>query len=351
MSGGEQQRDSSGVLWCEHPTVVNRKYWYALPSPQLTKILWTKSYDSRFLQRHSEERLHADQRVYQLLEKDEVEAKLLAAALNSSLCSLIIELNGRVNLGEGALDTTVEEVQEYMVIPNPQLFEGKTKDDVIQAFNNLCYRPIGSIFEEVKMADRQRLDRLILKALGLDPEQYLKLIYDGLTELVRERIELANMRKRFKKLKSQRDIVKLEKQVIEEVLPQGAKKFPEEFLDLSLKANDFQDVSVPGEPLKLGMYFLGTQEVISDSGFTYQAKTVEEAKYLVYAQKPDSFIVRIPKNTAAVTKAVNDYERYLRELKGKLFQAFLNATFNYKLADTLAQRVFAELGLPDIAIP
>ena len=144
-------------------------------------------------------------------------------------------------------------------------------------------------------------------------------------------------------------MIDLKKQVIEEVLPCGLKRFPEEFLALSLKAKDFQDVSVPGEPLKLGMYFLGTQEVITDSGFTYQAKTVEETEYLVYAQKPDSFIMKMPKGTVSVTKAVNDYERYLRELKGKFFQAFLNATFNHKLADTLAQRVFAERDLSDIA--
>ena len=342
---GEQQRDSGGTLWCEHPTVVNRKYWYALPTPQLTKILWTKSYDVRFLQRYSKERLHADQRVYQLLEKDGAEAKLLATVLNSSLCSLIIELCGRVNLGEGALDTTVEEAQEYMLVPNPQLFKGKVKDDAVQAFDNLCKRPIKPIFEEVKMKDRQRLDRLVLKTLGLDPKQYLKPIYDGLTQLVRERIELANMRKGVKQVKTQRDIEKLKKQVTEEVLPYGVRKFPEEFLDLSLKAKDFAEVSVPGEPLKLGMYFLGTQEVITDSGFTYQAKTVEEAKYLIYAQKPDSFVIKIPKDTKAVAKAVNNYERYLRQLKAELFQAFLNRIFDHKISDALAQRVLIEFKL------
>ena len=52
-------------------------------------------------------------------------------------------------------------------------------------------------------------------------------------------------------------MIDLKKQVIEEVLPCGLKRFPEEFLTLSLKAKDFQDVSVPGEPLKLGMYFPG----------------------------------------------------------------------------------------------
>ena len=61
--------------------------------------------------------------------------------------------------------------------------------------------------------------------------------------------------------------------------------------------------------------------------------------------------MKMPKDTVSVTKAVNGYERYLRELKGKFFQAFLNATFNHKLADTLAQRVFAERDLPDIAAP
>ena len=42
------------------------------------------------------------------------------------------------------------------------------------------------------MKDRQELDRSILEAMSLDPEEYLPRIYEGLTGLVRERIELGD---------------------------------------------------------------------------------------------------------------------------------------------------------------
>ena len=137
--------------------------------------------------------------------------------------------------------------------------------------------------------------------------------------------------------------------MIEEVVPQGLKNFPEEFLEAPLKPQDYQNISIPGEPLKLGMFFLGTQQVVSDSGFTFEAKSVDEAKYAIYSQKPDTFVVSLPKDSVVITKAVNDYERYLRKLRDDLFQALFKRTFDHKLSDTLMQRAFAELGLPDIA--
>ncbi len=345
---GEGQLTTTGMPWHRVPSVKGRKLWWDLGEREPGDFMVNQFVNERFFIPNNPHRILVGNIAWEGVFKNRKHKKIGSILGNCTFTALSAELVGRLNLGEGLLTTYGPEIEEFL-LPDPAHFVGQpNEDELVKAFDKLSKRPIKPIFEEVKMKDRRRLDRLVLKALGLDPKQYLKPIYDGLTELVRERIELANMRKKVKQLKSQRDIVKLEKQVREEVLPQGAKKFPEEFLALSLKAKDFQDVSVPGEPLKLGMYFLGTQEVITDSGFTYQAKTVEEAKYLAYAQKPDSFIVRIPKDMVSVTKAVNDYERYLRELKGKLFQAFLNATFNHKLADTLAQRVFTELGLPDV---
>lgn len=343
---GEKQTTTDGVPWPEVPTVRHRPYWYTLSVPRLTKVFWTKSYDIRFLQRFCEERIHADQRVYQILEKDGVPPKLLAAILNSSVFSLLIELSGRVNLGDGALDTTVEEAREYMLIPDVTRFPEKTATSVLKAFDTLLSRPIKPVFDEVKMKDRRSLDGLVLKALGLDPKKYLKPIYDGLTELVRERIELAKMRKTITKAKRAKDVAKLKSQVIDEVLPDGPKAFPAAFLDPSLKKGDFVEVSIPGDPLKLGMYFMGRQEVVSDSGFRYDAKSVGEAKYLIYAQKPHSYLVKVPKAQAAVTKAVTGYERYLRGLRDKFFEVFFDRTLDHSLADRLTNTVFEELGLP-----
>jgi len=255
---------------------------------------------------------------------------------------------GRTTLGEGALQYAVYEMADLLVIDAAKIDKTKALE-INKTFDALSQRPIKPIFEEVKMKDRQKLDRLVLKALGLDPKEYLKPMYDGLTELVRERIELAGMRKKVKQVKTQRDVDRLKKQVMEEVLPNGLKKFPDEFLEAPLKPQDYQNISIPGEPLKLGMFFLGTQQVVSDSGFTFEAKSVDEAKYAIYSQKPDTFVVSLPKDSVVITKAVNDYERYLRKLRGDLFQALFKRTFDHKLSDTLMQRAFAELGLPDIA--
>lgn len=165
--------------------------------------------------------------------------------------------------------------------------------------------------------------------------------------MVRERIDLAKSRKKVKQVKAKRDIERLKEQVIEEMLHEGGKKFPEEFID-SKYLKDSKEISVPNEPLKLGAYFIGQQEVISDGSFKYDAANLEEAKFIIYAQKPNSFLIKIPKQASMVIKAVDDDERYLKDLKAKLFEAFFGRTHDHKQADTLAEQVFEEIGLPEI---
>ncbi len=198
------------------------------------------------------------------------------------------------------------------------------------------------------MADRRKLDSLVLAAIGLDPKKYLQPIYDGLCQLVRERIELARMRKRVKAEKLERDIEKVKAEVLEEILPDGPKIFPEEFLD-SKYLKDAKEVPVPGEPLKLGEYFLGLQDVISEGGFRYQAKSRDEAKYIIYAQRPNSFLVKLPKSNIILSKAVRGYEIYLRELKGRLFETFFKRVLDHNLANRLTQAALEELNLPEVS--
>jgi type I restriction enzyme M protein len=345
---GEQQVNKDGVLYPNCETVKNRKpYWYALPINVLANILWVKGYDKTFKEGHSHIPVFLDQQLYGVFQKKDHAKDLLAAVLNSTLFFLSLELSGRIPFGEGVLWTTVEEAEEYALVPDFGDFPLDEAEKILQAFNELSKRPVKTIFDEVKMKDRRKLDSLVLQALGLDPKKYLKPIYDGLTELVRERIELANMRKKVKQVKTQKDVERLKKQVIDEVLPYGLKKFPEQFLDKPLKPQEYQSISIPGEPLKLGMFFMGTMEVVSDSGFKYQAQSVEEAKYIAYSQKPDTYVVNLPKDKVVITKAVNDYERYMDKLRDDLFQEFFKRTFDHKLSETLAQKTLIDLGLPE----
>jgi len=343
---GERQMTNEGKSWSEVSSVSGRARWYDLGKRSPGKILpFINSGDIHRVLYNPEE-VFADHNLFEIYAETDIEFGLVLY-LNSSLAGLFKEINGRANLGEGGLK--VEGVDwETMPCPKKEILTALSnlgKD----GFNNLLSRPVKPVPKEIKIKDRQKLDSLILQALGLDPKKYLKPIYDGLTGLVKERIELANMRKKVKQVKTQRDVDRLKKQVMEEVLPYGLKKFPEQFLEKPLKPQEYQSISIPGEPLKLGMFFLGTQQVVSDSGFTFEAKSVDEAKYAIYSQKPDTFVVNLPKDKVVITKAANDYERYLEKLRNELFQEFFRRTFDHKLSDTLMQRAFAELGLPNIA--
>jgi hypothetical protein len=189
---------------------------------------------------------------------------------------------------------------------------------------------------------------LVLEALGLDPKKFLKPIYDGLCELVEERISLAQMRKNSKNARTKNNLEKLKEQVLDEVIPYGLKNFPEEFID-SVYLKQSIEISVPKERMKLGHFFMGLQEVVAEDGYKYQSKSLEEAKFIIYSQKPDSFIVKIPKNKIALTKAVREYQRYVKGLKNKFFETFFSRVLDHQLAERLTQTVLEELGLPQVS--
>ncbi|MCL4537261.1 MAG: SAM-dependent methyltransferase [Nitrospirae bacterium] len=341
---GEKQKTKEGVSWTEVPTVSGRKLWYDLGERQPGKILLQMITNDRFFAPYNADNVQVDHNLFELFPNKGDYSFGLGIYLNSSVLALFRELISRVNLGEGATKTEGIDWKDILTPKKDILSSLSRQKKLLEA---LQHRNIKSIFEEVKMKDRQALDSAVLEALGLDPKKYLKPLYDGLTEMVRERIDLAKSRKKVKQVKTKRDIEKLKEQVVEEIIPDGVKKFPEEFID-SKYLKDAREISVPNEPLKLGAYFIGQQEVVSESGFKYDAANLEEAKFIIYAQKPNSFLIRIPKQASVVIRAVDDYERYIKDLKAKLFEAFFSRTHDHKQADTLVQQVFEEVGLPEI---
>jgi hypothetical protein len=342
---GEKQKNKDGVAWQEVPTVRNRKYgWWTLDISIFSQILCMMSWNDRFIFWVNPGIL-ADERLYDIYLKKNVPSNLIGAFLNSSLSFYSVELGGRVNLGDGALDFKVYEADDIL-IPNYKL--KSIPSSIYNAFDALLTRPILSIFKEVNMPDRQELDGLVLEALGLDPKKYLKPLYYGLCELVRERIELAKMRKKVKKARPQRDIEKVKQEVVQEFLPDGPKQFPKDFLDSSLIKDKMKEVSLPNKPLRLGNYFFGEQEIITDSGFFYKAKNPVEAKYLIYAQKSGISKVLVPFESMPLFKTVKNYENYLRNLRVEMAKVLLSHTLDQHMAESLLNQILEENRLPEI---
>lgn len=332
---GEKQTTRDGRPWSEVPTVLGRKYWYDLGEKKPGTILLQMITGDRYFAVYNADCVYVDHNLFELFPIEDDCTKGLLTYLNSSVFALFRELISRVNLGEGATKTEGIDWKDILA-PRPEII--KTLEMPKKLEDSFKNRDIESIFEEVKKRDRQELDALVLKALGLDPSKYLQPLYDGLTGLVRERLDLAQSRKKIKQVKVLRDVERLKEQAIEEIIPHGLKRFPEEFLD-SKYLQEFEEMSIPGLPLRLGDHFMGRQEVVADSGSRMDMETPELAKFVVYAQKPDSYLIRVPKNRPALSKAVRAYEQYLSELESGICKTLYSRTLDHKLAKSVAQEI------------
>jgi hypothetical protein len=74
----------------------------------------------------------------------------------------------------------------------------------------------------------------------------------------------------------------------------------------------------------------------------------EEAKFIVYAKTTSIFVIKIPKSSVVVKKAVQDYEFYVREKREELYKGFMEKSGDHALSENLTRQVLEEYGLPDV---
>ncbi len=144
---------------------------------------------------YSNEKLRCDARLYTISLDDETYTYLL----NSTLSALFIELFGRANLGEGALDFKVYEAEKILVL----------RKELAKPFKfnkKFLFRPIKSVFEECgidpesnipieqqepkPLPDRAALDKIVFDALDLT-ENERKDVYRAVCRLVWNRLSKA----------------------------------------------------------------------------------------------------------------------------------------------------------------
>ncbi|NJE08379.1 hypothetical protein E3E31_07560 [Thermococcus sp. M39] len=201
------------------PTCRARNPWWALGDRKIGSLASMMSYNTRFPFWLNDIAL-CDARLYDIYKKLDISSELLASVLNTTLVPIIIELTGRANLGEGALDFKVYETAEILVV-NPKIFSQSQTQQLLQAFERMANREIKSIFEELGLPkpdrdlsninpkdvsldrvlpDRRELDKVIFEALGLTEEEQLE-VYRAVVELVKARLVKA---KTFSKKKGKR---------------------------------------------------------------------------------------------------------------------------------------------------
>ena len=176
-------------------SVKSRKQWYSLPNDFGAKLFVQMTFNDVFKFFKTKEISLADARLYEI--KSEIEN--LGDYLNTTLSVLFLELFGRGNLGEGALDFKVYEAENIRLI-DPNKFELKLNK------NDFDTREQKSIFVECgidpyseiliseqepnPLTDRKAIDDIVFDTLDLTNDER-KEVYRAVCQLVWNRISKA----------------------------------------------------------------------------------------------------------------------------------------------------------------
>ena len=208
----------------KRPTCDSRQSWYDLGHQMPADGIWFKAFNDRFLCPQNIEQSFSSDRFYAVYVKNRNLKNKLFLYLNSTLPTLMVELFGRVNLGEGALDNMTYEAASMFVL---DVREEYISDG--RVFRDFLIRSIGSIFEEIGASspeevalekvkpDRRELDKIIMgDVLGLTEEEQLE-VYRAVVDLVKSRLEKAKSTGKNKKKIEGIDINALKDAVIDRI--------------------------------------------------------------------------------------------------------------------------------------
>jgi len=371
---GQQRCTPDGTPWPEVPSVNGRKVWWLVREPTFPVGIWPKAFNDRFFILENDSKVACSDRFYEIELKEGTDAESFMAFLNSTLMALTLELRGRVNLGEGALDNMAYEAAEAMVL-NPREVDPKAMKNLVRAYKKVKQRPIGSIKEELKQSERRELDEAVLEALGLDPKVYLRPLYEGLLELVTERLQLSKMRAAQPKAEKRLSDEKLLKQWEELRWPERLKPITtflegKETCFLEIPLREKQPVRYPKETPGLFSGFpepvtllnaqgelVGSEEktlwvpLLNAEGETVGwVETISQARYAVLAAKPQEYLVRVPADEKVLQEVLEAYEAHLREEGGRLLGDIQDDVRDVKKAKQLFRSLLERAGLPPLAI-
>lgn len=150
------------------PSIEGRRYWFDLGELPRSPLMLSEVYwrESRTLLNTCEATL--DKRLYGVDPPRGVDVELLAALLNSGLYTMMRELHGREEQGEGMNRNTlmVYEARELPIV-DPRELESGPREAILQAFRALVSEEKRAK-EERRAVLRAALDDSILRACGFE---------------------------------------------------------------------------------------------------------------------------------------------------------------------------------------
>jgi hypothetical protein len=170
-------------------TCASRHRWYSLPHQDQSPLLLPKGIWARHFAVHVKEGLLVDQQIYRVTLADEVLPLIAAALLNSAWFSLQLELNGRLNFGEGVLWLAQYELEE-LLLPDPRYLADTELDRLKSIMSELINQPVKSILAESDEAALDELNNIIFDIMGFNPSDR-EFVMNSLSERLSARLAKA----------------------------------------------------------------------------------------------------------------------------------------------------------------
>jgi len=206
---GENQTTKSGDRLPNAPSLRGRQLWYALPEQRPVDFISNRFVGERFLFVQGSDDPVCDVFFVGYFDHYRVgpDPNIGLALLNSSSTVLVADVLGRKTYGIGVIYLYGPEVNSLLLL-DPACLTPNHREGLLQAFEQMCQRPILSIFQELGLPkpnrdysnihpedvslegvfpDRRALDEVVFEALGLTEEEQLA-VYRAVVELVKARL-------------------------------------------------------------------------------------------------------------------------------------------------------------------
>jgi hypothetical protein len=343
---GEKQRTKNNMKWTDVPSVQGRKYWWSLGNRRYPEIIYPCGIGDIYKVFDNSIEVFNDKRLYEVYTNGD---DSVLALLITTLSSFFTEAESRINLGDGIIDLTVYEVEDLKVL-NIKKLNKKGISKINKELAELTKRKIKAILDEIKQKDRIALDTAVLEALGLDPKEYLPKIYKGITQMVRERLELPKMRKKQKKQKIQISYDQVKESVIKECVGDTFKKFPEGFYTIGEIGKEYDDLefepyTTSGKPL-IYEYFMGHYTLKDEFGQEiFTTKNLSKAEFAILLAKPNTFRLKIPKDEKVAKSIIENYRNYIKQLKEQIELNANQKLHSWSEAEKMTREILDDYGL------
>ena len=205
----------------KRPSVQGRKIWYDLSSAAVTgDFIFPSKIGEKFrLIDNRNSKVYCDKVNYAIKVKEEFEeySDILFLILNSITFRFFVDLFSRQLTGSQTISDVDVNVVEKALIINPVLLKNKTKE-LSKIYKSIKDREPGNIFEEVKQADKRRLDEIIFESIGMKASDVDELYVEACKYIQdrKEKSESLNGSKTKQKLSAE-DTLKLIKDRFSEI--------------------------------------------------------------------------------------------------------------------------------------